>query len=463
MMKAERPLFWHQGIFLQPQHFQILDRACQGLLTPYQRYLSPGFWGVGKMDIREAALGVKSFDLVRGEFLFPDGSHVSIPGNGLIAARAFDEDWVKDGKQFSVYLGLKNWVDDGENVTVLPALENLASAHTRFVSNTDLEMVRDLHAGGPEGQVKRLYFVAKIFWETELDTLGEYQLIPIAQLEKFGADIRLSYDFIPPCVSIAASVSLRKLAEEIRDQVTARAYQLEEHKSKRGVQAAEFGSRDMVYFLALRSINRYVPLLFHFSKAEHVHPWHLYGVLRQLIGELTTFSEQVSVLGEMEDGKTKIPEYDHRDLWGCFLAAQDLISHLLDEITAGPEYVIRLAHDGTYNSADLKPAIFEGRNRYYLAVKTDEDAKLILTSLEDIAKLGSREQMHMLVTQALPGVGLEYLQVPPQELPRRANTIYFTIDHHDEHWANVAKSRSLALYWNSAPDDVEIELMVVGR
>lgn len=463
MMKAERPLFWHQGICLQPQHFQLMDRACQGLFTPYQRYLSPGFWGVAAMDIREGALGVRSFDLHKGEFLFPDGTHVSIPGNGLLAARAFDEEWVKDGKQFSVFLGLKNWSDDRENVTCVPTLENSAAAHTRFISATDPDTVGDLHAGGPEGQVKRLHFVVKIFWETELDKLGDYQLIPIAQLEKFGAEIRLSHDFIPPCISIGACLSLRKLAEEIRDQVTARAYQLEEHKSKRGVQTAEFGSRDMVYFLALRSINRYVPLLFHFSKAEQVHPWHLYGVLRQLIGELTTFSEQVSVLGEIEDGTTKIPEYDHRDLWGCFLAAQDMISHLLDEITAGPEYVIRLAHDGTYYSADLKPAIFEGRNRYYLAVKTDEDSKLILKSLEDIAKLGSREQMHMLVTQALPGIGLEYLQVPPQELPRRTNTIYFTLDHHDEHWTYVAKSRSLALYWNSVPDDVEIELMVVGR
>jgi len=463
MMKAERPLFWHQGIYLQPQHFQLFDRSCQGLFSPYQRYLSPDFWGLGAMDIVEGALGVRTFDIKKGDFLFPDGTNVSLPGNGLIAARAFDEAWVKDGKQFSVFLGLKNWVDDGENVTVLPMLENIESVNTRFVSTTEMEVIEDLHTDGPDGQVKRLHFVLKIFWETETDKLGDYQLIPIAQLEKFGAEIRLSHDFIPPCVSIAASVSLRRLADEIRDQVTARAYQLEEHKSKRGVQTAEFGSRDMVYFLALRSINRYVPLLFHFTKTENVHPWHLYGVLRQLIGELTTFSERVSVLGEVEDGKKLIPEYDHCNLWGCFLAAQDLISHLLDEITAGPEYVIRLAHDGTYYSADLKPAIFEGRNRFYLAVKTDADSKTVLKSLEDIAKLSSREQMHMLVTQALPGIGLEYLQVPPQELPRRVNTVYFTLDHHDDHWAAVVNSRSIALYWHSAPDDIEIELMVVGR
>jgi type VI secretion system protein ImpJ len=462
-MTIARPLFWHQGIYLQPQHFQLLDRACQGLFTPYRQFLTPDFWGVGEMEILEEALGTRSFNLQKGDFLFPDGTYISLPGNALIDARAFDEDWVKDGKPFTVYLGLKNWTDDGENVTVLPELENTEAVHTRFAAAADTEEMKDLHAGGPDGQVKRLYFVLKILWETEMDKLGDYQLIPLAQLEKFGAQIRLSEDFIPPCISFTGSGSLRKLAGEIRDQVTARAYQLEEHKSKRGVQTAEFGSRDMVYFLALRSINRYVPLLFHYTKTEHAHPWHLYGVLRQLVGELTTFSERVSVMGELQDGKMAIPDYDHRDLWGCFSAAQDMISHLLDEITAGPEYVMRLVHDGTYYAAELKPAIFEGRNRFYLAVRTDADPKIVLRSLETIAKLSSREQMQVIITQALPGIGLEYLQLPPQELPRRANTVYFTIDHHDDQWTSVAKNHTLALYWNNAPDGTDVELMVVGR
>jgi len=219
----------------------------------------------------------------------------------------------------------------------------------------------------------------------------------------------------------------------------------------------------MVYFLALRSVNRYVPLLFHYAETEQLHPWHVYGILRQLIGELTTFSERVSVLGELYDGKKVLPVYDHRNLWECFSAAQDMISHLLDEITAGPEYVIRLAYDGTFHSAELKPAIFEGRNRFYLAVKTEEDPKTVLQALEDIAKLSSREHLNTLISRSLPGIGLQYLQIPPQELPRRANTAYFAINHHDEQWAAVTKHHCLSLYWNSAPTDLEIELIVVGR
>ena len=462
-MNVQRPLFWDQGLLLQPQHFQLLDRNWQGLLSPYQKYLEPHFWGVGSMSLERSALGTRTFNLQDGEFLFPDGTFVSLSENGCIDARAFDEAWVEGGKPFTVYLGLRKWRESGENVTVLPTLETVAAASTRFATTTGFDEVKDLHAGGPEGQVKRLRFALKIFWETEQGQLGEYELIPLAQLERFGSEIRLSESFIPPCLSFSSSPSLHKLVREIRDQVTARGYQLEEHKSKRGIQTAEFGSRDMVYFLALRSVNRYVPLLFHYSEARQIHPWHIYGVLRQLIGELSAFSERASVLGDLHDGKRTLPEYDHGNLWGCFSAAQGIISRLLDEITAGPEYVISLTYDGTFYAAELKPAVFEGHNRFYLAVKTEEDPKIVLQTLQDIVKLSSPEHLNLLVTKALPGIGLQHLQVPPQELPRRANTAYFAINHHDEQWAAVAKHYGLALYWNSAPLDMELELLVVGR
>ena len=462
-MKAQKPLFWHQGVLLQPQHFQLLDRSCQGLFTPYQKFIEPCFWGVGALNINKDALGTRSFKIHDGEFLFHDGTFVSLPDNALINTRVFNEAWVQAEKPFNVYLGLKKWNDTGENVTVLPTLDNIESVQTRFVGTNDFEEVHDLHAAGSATQAKKLHYVLKIFWETEEAELGDYELIKIAQLERFGAEVRLSGDFIPPCLSFRASESLNKLINEIKGQISARGNQLEEHKSKRGIQTAEFGSRDMVYFLALRSVNRYVPTLFHYTNSEQVHPWHFYGLLRQLIGELTSFSEQVSVLGELADGKKVIPDYDHENLWGCFSAAQNMISHLLDEITAGPEYILRLGYDGTYYSTELKSAMFEGKNRFYLAVKTEEDPKIVLQALEDLAKLSSIENMQTLVSMSLPGIKLEHLQVPPQELPRRANTIYFLIDHHNEQWESVSKKHNLSLFWNNAPIDVEIELMVVGR
>ena len=158
----------------------------------------------------------------------------------------------------------------------------------------------------------------KIFWENEREQLGDYLLIPLARLEKFGATVRLSSNFVPPCLDLGASEPLRKQVREMRDQLTARSHQLEQYKQQRGVQTAEFGSRDMVYLLALRTLNRHVPLLHHLTEAQPIHPWAVYGALRQLIGELSSFSLRVNHLGELDGGFRMLPPYDHKAIWDCF-------------------------------------------------------------------------------------------------------------------------------------------------
>jgi type VI secretion system protein ImpJ len=86
-----------------------------------------------------------------------------------------------------------------------------------------------------------------------------------------------------------------------------------------------------------------------------------------------------------------------------------------------------------------------------------------MASVEQIAKFSSREYLPILIARSLPGIKLTFLQAPPQELPRRANTLYFQIDHHSEPWAQVQNGHNLALYWDAAPEDLKAELMAVGR
>lgn len=462
-MDIQRPLFWHQGLFLQPQHFQLLDLSFQSLLNPFHNFLQPHFWGITETEIQQAALGIGSFNLLSGGFLFPDGTFAVIPDNAVSEARAFEEGWIEGGKPLQVFIGLKKMNNSGGNVTAMDKSIPLSQVTTRFITKTDPEEIKDLHSDGPQGEVKRLNYVLKIFWEAETDSAGDYELIPIARLEKSGEAIMLSRGFIPPCLSLAASEPLLKLVKEIRDQIAARSNQLEEQKRQRGIQTVEFGSRDMVYLLALRSLNRYVPLLSHYTETRQVHPWIAYGALRQLIGELSSFSENVNVMGEAKDKGLVLPNYDHRSLWECFSTALDLIIKLLDEIVVGPKYRMSLVYDGTYYAAELKPAFFEGGNRFYLMCWTEEDHKSALQSLTAIAKLSTREQLPILIAKALPGIRLEHLPVPPQELPRRANTIYLAIDHFSKQWDFVTKGNNIALYWDHAPEDLKVELMVAGK
>jgi type VI secretion system protein ImpJ len=459
----EQALFWHQGLFLQPQHLQLSSCYHEDLNLPLKQYLQPYFWGVGQYELKASALDNRSFHLTQGKFLFPDMTYVEVPGNAVVMPRSFDAAWEKGDQRFGVFLGLRKLNRAGRNVTVVADTSDVVDVHSRWVTASAAEQVADLHRDGPAADVQKLSYVLKIFWASEKERLDDYELIPLAQMERDQDRVRLCDKYVPPCLSIGADENLYKMVKEIRDQIGARGRQLEAYKRDRGLQSAEFGARDMVYLLALRSLNRYAALLEHFTAARHGHPWTVYGLLRQLVSELSTFSADISFTGETSAGEALLAAYDHAKLGACFASALALITRLLDQITAGPEYMLPLMFDGTYFGAELPPAIFDGRNRFFLVLETETDPRNALSALGRIAKLGSRESLPILIARSLSGIGLQHLETPPQELPRRSQALYFKIDHHDDQWAQVQKGKNLALYWDTAPEDLKVELMAVGR
>ncbi len=459
-MDISKPLFWHQGLFLQPQHFQMQDLHVQSLLAPIHRFLQPHFWGVGSMEIREAALTSMTFDLFGGEFVFPDGTYVTYPGNALFQARSFAAEWATDEEALTVFLGLRKWNPAGGNVTVVPALESPGEVSTRFVSTADSEAVKDLYESGPEAQMKRLHYVLRVFWSTEESDLNEYDLIPLAQLERDGKEIVLSSKHIPPCLSLAGSARLEKLVKQIRDQVGARTRLLEDAKSSRDLKTADLEMGDFVQILGLRTLSRYVPLLLHLTGAPDVHPWRVYALLRQLIGELSTFSDRLGADGLMQDDTRVVPLYDHRHLEVCFSTAQAVINFLLDEIALGGENIIRLEREDGFFVGDMPESAFDPRFGYCLILRTEEAPESVIDGLLTVGKLSSRRSIDDLTTRFISGVPLEHLPYPPPGVPRLAHALYFRIDKNDGLWQEVQQTGAVALYWDTAPEDLIVEIAV---
>lgn len=459
----EKPLFWHQGLFLQPQHLQLKDQFDHYRLTPYHTYLQPYLAGVSGLEIRASSLRNGTFHVNRGAFWFDDMTYAVIGENAVIEPRGFKDVWGEGGKPLTVYIGIKRYDDQGINVASVPSGSSLYDLNTRYITGETPETVNDLHQGGSPAKVKKLSCLLKIFFHPEKERLGSYELIPVARIERTGEDIRLSTTYVPPSISINGSSLLTGLVREVLDQITFRGHELELHKKKRGIHNAEFGSRDMVYLLALMTFNRYIPLFNHFLDGSDIHPWNVYAALRQLIGELSSFSDTIDVHGAEEKGSNHLKEYDHYDLWTCFSGALGLISGLIDEITAGPEYVIPFASEDPYYSMQLSPEHFDGNNHYYLVIRTNEDVKLVLDAVDIGVKLSSGKLLPVLVERSLPGAALEYIPSPPQELPRRSDFIYFKVDSQCEQWAQVESDKTVSVYWEFPPEDMGMELMIVRR
>ena len=475
-MDEAQGIYWHQGMFMQPQHFQMADLHGQFQIKPLLETGLPHFWGVGALELASAAIPNRVIEVRSAQLLFPDRSYIEYPGNAVIAPRSFDSAWVEgrveSDKPFTVYLGLKKLSGQEKNATLVDSLAAAAGVATRYASLGNPPEVPDLYSEGPAAQVYTLLHVVKIFFESELDNLGEYDLIPIARLVRDADVIKLSDTYIPPCYALGGSELLMRSVKDIRDELAGRTRQLQAHKNPLEMQKTEVDAAYMILLLALRTLNRAAPHLFHLTETPQVHPWVVYGALRQLVGELSSFSERFDMLGAAADGTAGLPQYDHVELNQCFARAHTLISHLLNEITIGPEFLAALEYrDGVY-AAELPHTFFDRRNRFYLIMRseistkdpgsTKDPAWLVESVLRD-ARLAAGDDIPGLIAHALPGLELINMSTAPQGLPRRAHSYYFRIEQVSQLWDAVERQGSIALQWLDAPEDIKAEIVVLRR
>jgi len=462
-MEIKKPIYWHQGLFLQPQHFQLTDLHARFRLKPFLEVGLPYFWGIGELAVADSALTTRVFEVQSAHVLFKDGTYLEYPGNAVLKPRSFEAAWKDPNKPFRVYFGIKKLSLSEPNVAVVRDLQDGADMNIRCVTTHEAEEFRDIHSDGPVAEVKSLNYVIRILWEDELEKLTDYEVIPAAVLERVGETIRVSPRFIAPSYTLTGSPALYNVVKEIRDDISGRAHQLEQYKSPREMQKAEFDASYMVFLLALRTLNRYTPLLHHYIESPQAHPWDVYGVLRQLIGELSSFSERCNMLGEFADGTIALPPYEHHDLGHCLFAAQALIGQLLNEISVGPEFMVYLEPREGYLGADLPKQFFGNRNRFYLVLRSEADPDALVDSFQTSAKLAAIDELPTLVRRALPGVELFHMPVAPQGLPRRAYSFYFRVETVCDSWEQVEKSGNIALDWPDAPEDLKAELVVLRR
>ena len=69
-MNNKKPVFWHQGLFLQPQHLQLQDLHNDTKRSIIANVGLPYFWGVMKSEVSSGSLDVNLIEISDGEFLF---------------------------------------------------------------------------------------------------------------------------------------------------------------------------------------------------------------------------------------------------------------------------------------------------------------------------------------------------------------------------------------------------------
>jgi type VI secretion system ImpJ/VasE family protein len=255
--------------------------------------------------------------------------------------------------------------------------------------------------------------------------------------------------------------------KNFRDLLIGRSRDFGQLARQRGVRATSAGAQDVLRVVMLQSINRYVPAFQHFLEQGHAHPELLYYTLRELIGELSSYTDQITALGETIDGDQlgrPVPPYDHENIWFCFDFVLSLAHQILIGLTASPEMGIRLVYDGEYFRANLPPSFFQGeRNRYYFVIDSKLPGPEMLQLLQRTGKLSTIEEMPKLREAALFGLRIDHLPVPPEELPQRnPRFVYFSINTESPVWKRIREGGNIAMFGRLDPAETLARIVKVS-
>ena len=459
-MNTNKPLYWHQGLFLQPNHFQYQDSYNEFIQSVIRRTVAPMAWGVAHSNLDQSSLvaGQVSFKTLRT--LFQDGTLFSFPENALLAGRVIEPQvWPDRNKPIKVYLGVKKRNEE-------PFVQREDSGNTdlvlsRYVIDRQSAVLTNRYEQSESVDAQVLSLSGRIWFETELDQAIGYDLIPVLQLIQSGDHISTDDNYIPPCITMRGAQNLIELMRGVKEEVLSRTRQLEDYKlPATSYTVSEFNPRQMRYRMALQMLARYVQTLSHLIDIPDLTPERAYVALRELIAELTAFTPLSTATCEIAQEGIQLPAYDHLNLGACFSTAKVLIHRLLNEITVASEAMISLDKQGSATYiGNLHPEMLERKGQFFLILRTEQPQEGWLESFRLYSKLGAASQVELYQSRALPGIGKRLLSSRPEGLPSRPNSHYFSMDVASGLWQTVESEAALSLFWPDAPADLKVELV----
>jgi type VI secretion system protein ImpJ len=465
-MISPEPVFWHQGMFLQPQHFQLDALHAQARLDDLIDALAPDLWGLAELEIAGAALRNHMVRIHRARLRFARGEILQVPGNAVVAPRSLDPAWFDSSRQIDVYLGLHVLVPDRPNVSLCEDHEATAGAPTRLAAQQQPAEQADLYSEGPATRVRTLQHVLRVFFEPELEHLQGYELLPVARLCHDGEGVRLDDTFMPPSYTLGACEALPRLLAELRDECGGRLRQLEELKGGSQVRGGERTAArrdDLQAMLALRVLAGATSWLTRVCADPQERPSRVHAGLRQWVAELSCFSPRCDALGASAACPGGLRAFDPNRMRECFAQVQQLLRLLLQDITVGPAYLLALQPRGEGLGTKVPEAAFEQHHEFFLMLSASGEPARWAPRVESEARLAAPSAMSALIAHALPGVALHRLASVPPGLPARAGAMYWRVGHSGPLWEAAQREGALLWHWPDAPADLQASLVVVER
>jgi type VI secretion system protein ImpJ len=403
------------------------------------------FWGFSTIEIDPNALKQGMIVVKRASGLMPDGTPFDL-NEDKIQPLAFD--FPPNAKDIRVCLALPPLREGVESVIY----DENATSTARFKAEA-FEAGDGNESGAKEAeiQVGRPRFRLKL--ETEVPhgwaAMGMVRIVE----RQANNELRLDQGYIPPTLHCNAQENLSGFACEILGLLRQRGEVLSGRLSAGG----SGGISEIGDFLLLTLINRWHPLLLHFTRIDLLHPERLYTSLLCMAGELSSFSSENRRAPEY-------PIYIHDDLRATFAPLMNDLRKALAIVL--DQKVVRIELET--RKFGIRIAVIPDRSlitqaSFVLAMNANMPTEKIHAQFPAQTKIGPVEKIRDLINLQRPGVALRPLPAVPRELPFHAGFSYFEIDTRHDLWKELEKSAAMAMHIAGEFPGLELECWAIRK
>lgn len=456
MSTHPRPeVHWEEGMFLRPQHLQLLARDLGASIGDAGLLGGPYRWGVRDLQIGAGKLKAHQVSVVSCDLVMPTGTRFAVPGNANLPAVDFKSEYEANSGPVNVRIG----VPIAEPGSVVVADTDFPHRRYRL-----LELETADENTGVEEPVRHRLLNGRVFIGDE-DASGYETLMVARVVRKSEIDDEpvLDHSYVPPLLRIAGNHDLMLQLQEICDSLRAANQNFGEQIARREADFAIERGRESTILFKLLATNSQVPILEQTCRSVGVHPFDAYRALCGLAGSLALFSDEKSC--------PKLPIYDHDDIHTCFSEVIDRIRQgisMTDQRNWERRTFQRDPDDPRCYHCDLEERWLGTEHEIFVGVESDmpqQEADQLVRS-PDLRLCGKSALKHV-ERGVVGGVKLSPPLRDPVSLPRLNKTFYYEVQRGTEpedevRWKPVIQSQALSLFLRetSVQDDIRFHLFV---
>ena len=441
-------VFWGEGLFLRPQHFQRQDAYHEARLQDLARSLHPYPWGVRRISFDTRSLATGTLRILDASAVFPDGESYDAPSHDALPDAVALSSLPEGVQSSTVYLALPLVREHGGNCG--NGAESGPSA--RFTQRN--LPTPDLFSDAAEAELSYLGKAVRLL--TEDRPRDAYVSIPVARVRRTSTGgFELDDDFIAPALHVGASPRLQQQLRGLLDALQAKVDALYGAHRQQSAHIIEFRSGDIASFWLLHTATSSFATLSHLFHHAGLHPERLHQELLRLAGGLLTFSKAYA--------PADLPRYDHDAPGAGFDQLFGMIRELLDTVISARYFQIALQ--------EVKPSFHVGRIdsqridehcAFYLGVAADMPGQELVQTVPVRFKVGAPDDVEKCVLSALPGVKLVHAAQVPAAIPVRPGSHYFAVEARGPLYERMLKAQSMMIYVPGGVRELKLELIAVA-